>query len=190
MNKRLFLAVELPFALKRFLSGQQQVIGRRDKKIAQLSRWTSMENLHITVLFLGSVPVGRIDSLKYNLKTRLAETPAIEFELVKIALAPPHGRQARMIWAYFGADKHYLAAVKRVRAASNEFMASELKNKLKAPLPHVTLARFKRPVEKVKLNVAPFERYGWRAEEISLWESKLGGGHPVYAHLADFKLKV
>ncbi len=190
MEKRLFLAIDLPFDLKQLLVGQQKIIERHNKKIKLIARWTPVENLHITVLFLGRVLASRIDELKHNLEAELAEASVIEFELFKIDLAPPHSQPARMVWAYFESDKHYLSAVEKVRAAASGFILKEVRKASKPPLAHVTLARFKQPIKAQRLTVPELPVYGWRAKEIALWESRLGGGQVVYRQIASFKLKV
>lgn len=190
MYKRLFLAVDLPFRLKQFLIGQQKEVERQNKKIKSLVKWSPVENLHITVFFLGNIKVGDIQPLIDKLSLNLADLPALDFELTKIALAPPGGKRARMIWAYFESDRNYLRIVETVWRAVGGFILAPNRGEIKPPLPHVTIARFRQPIEQSRQPLRLVEDYNFQAKEIALWESKLGGPHSVYTQLTVFKLKI
>lgn len=187
MDKRLFLAINLPKDLKQRLFEWQQIY-QSDRRWRRFKiKWTPVDNLHITVAFLGNIAEADIDSLKNKLSLNLNNFPPVQLSFDKLSLAPPRG-QPRMIWAYFIADNKFIDLVDAVWRAAEEFVNLEMRRDIKSVYPHITLARFKQPVDRGRTQSLGSFNYIFKAEEVVLMESKLTRQRPFYYNLASFKL--
>jgi len=188
MDKRLFVAINLPVDLKLNLVKWQQAC-QADSRWRQFKiRWTPADNLHITVVFLGKIAEEQINKLTKALSLNLRSFLSFELKFNNLAWAPPRGRQARMIWTYGEAEKRFTALVNLIRQISSRFVSLETRAGI---YPHITLARLKQPVEKARqVEIKPVDllNYSFKVIKISLMESKLTINRPFYYELASFKL--
>ena len=183
MKKRLFAAIVLPADLRAELAA----FGRREAAAWSGARWTAPEDLHVTVVFFGNVEEARLPELAAALGRAAAAGRPFELEYSEITLAPPRGDRRTMIWASFAKSADFSGLAETVRRAVGPF-APEMPE-AKAPLPHATLARLKRPVQADNRHfgeVLPATRR-FAAREITLFESHLGQSGPRYRPLAVFK---
>ncbi len=188
MEKRLFLAIDLPIAFRQALAEQQRIIKRQNiKKFT--AKWTPIENLHVTVLFLGNIKADNLNDLEGRLREQLAKIPFFQLVPTNIGFAPPGKALVRMIWLYFSISQAYIKAVEACRLAAADYMSEKVKQKIKTPRPHITLARLFKPVRNSQWQKKLAGNWNWQVRDISLWESQLGGRQPVYRRLAVFKLK-
>lgn len=162
---RIFFAFEIPEEV----IGQVEKFQKKHKRLPM--RWTPVENLHATVLFVGWVQDGVSTELTQALRAycKTVLPACIRFE--KIDWAPP-GNRVRMIWLYGNAPVQFTA------------FKAELKNILEAQgigtdkdtrpfSPHVTLARMK---PRARGNLPAIEtpaEYSFVPKEVLLMESKL-----------------
>jgi len=172
---RSFVAVALPPEL-------QTRVFDTAKELATLLpsrdlRWTrKVENLHVTIKFLGSTSEERLTALGAALQRELAKLPRFRLQLHGMG-AFPSARHASVIWA--GADDvdGGLAAV----AATVETIGEEL-GFLRERRPvtgHVTVGRAKGHGVDARAALGAFvgrEFGGLTVEEIHIYESRLGGG--------------
>ena len=128
---RLFVALELPEALKRAI-GEIQV-GLRD------ARWLDADALHLTLAFIGEVD----PSARGRIEAALArvEGPTLTVELHGLGHFPHRG-PPRVVWtgASPAPELGALAASVRRELARAGFAPERRKF-----APHVTIARFRRP---------------------------------------------
>lgn len=117
---RAFIAIELPRALRARVAEHIDTL-RRELPDVRAS-WTREENLHLTLKFLGDVPVA--DIAKISSAVEAAAQTFNRFELVVSGCGafPPHG-QPKVLW--IGADPGAQGAVPK-RAARLAYKTSSL----------------------------------------------------------------
>lgn len=170
---RSFVAVPLPADV------QQAVFGIVDELAVALPgvRWSrKVENMHVTVKFLGNVDEARLDAFGAGLAAALAAVPAFPIAVRGVG-AFPSSRRANVIWA--GIDDptgglRRAAAVVEAVAAQNGMGERETRP-FRA---HVTVGRAKAPVDARRPLAGLGERRFGTAtvEALAVCESRLGGG--------------
>jgi 2'-5' RNA ligase len=170
---RSFVAVPLPAAV------QQAVFGLTDQLAAALPgvRWSrKVENMHVTVKFLGNVEEDRLAAFGADLQTALADVPAFPIAVRGMG-AFPSARRANVIWAGIddptGGLQRAAALVEAV--AAQDGVGQPETRPFRA---HVTVGRAKTPVDaRGPLAGLGERRFGAATiDSIHLYESRLGGG--------------
>lgn len=175
---RLFVAATLPETLKQELQEQLQVYEHPS------IRPVPQQNLHLTLFFLGNVPVEQLSSIKQAIRevAQRHQPFTLEFERTE---AGPKPKQPRLIWARFAAHPAY-------EALSHDLTAklSDEPPKKQKLIPHVTVARFRKdkPVPNNLFTVTAKEPLQLHVPEIALWQSELASPHPVYSVLETYPL--
>lgn len=174
---RLFLAVDLPEALRLRLFQLKQMLSRRFQVIPGF-RWMEAYSWHITVLFIGEFPRSEIPLLRKKIQQVVEGFEPFTLTPLRMDWAPPHERTTgtprfRMLWVYFQPleilDALSLALFHSVRRIH------PVLEKPRIPLlPHVTLARF----SWVRVDQLPtLERLGYYepipVRVLVLWESRV-----------------
>ncbi|GHA77103.1 RNA 2',3'-cyclic phosphodiesterase [Pontibacter akesuensis] len=147
-------------------------------------RFLPVQNLHLTLFFIGNVPQEQLTSITHRVQEVAQRHQPFILDLEQLEPGP-NRRQPRLLWARFAANPTFEALSYELSAALAQQPAKKLK-----PIPHVTLARFKKdkPVPAdlpvVELD-APLQL---PVPEIALWQSELASPHPVYSVLKHFPL--
>ena len=89
MKIRTFLALELPQTIRNKLSAHAELISGNDK--LQQIGWLPNENYHLTLVFLGNVEYGLINSLQLKLEQNLSLIKAVPFRFSEITPFPFSG---------------------------------------------------------------------------------------------------
>lgn len=164
MTKRLFVAIDLPESTARVL----------DELNPNLSgvRWTTREQLHLTLSFFGQVPQPNEEILR----ERLA---AIEFHsfflpIIGTGTFPPKG-PPKIVWTGIGSGHPHLFQIhKRVQEAA---LGAGLEPELRSWHPHITLARCRdisrQTLQPFLRKTADFDAGLIKVEEFHLYSSKL-----------------
>jgi 2'-5' RNA ligase len=147
-------------------------------------RWTPAANLHLTVRFLGHVDRG----LAEGIADRLDGTGlhAVDVRLGEVGTFR-RGRLARVVWIGLEAGSEELAVLAaRVEA---ECTAAGLEPEGRKFNAHLTLARARaRDGAVLPALPPPPQLPAWRADELILYESRLGRGGSVYEPLRRLRL--
>lgn len=165
---------------------------RRDAPEAAGLRWTSAEQWHLTLAFMGDVADRHLDDLVERLGRAAARRGPLELTVTGGGAFPSVGR-AKVLYAGLDvdgrdADLRHLAV--GTRAAAAKAGADGEGGRFR---PHVTLARLGRPADVVRW-VRLLDTYRgptWRAGEVTLVRSHLGEGprrRPRYEVLETFAL--
>jgi len=180
MLHRIFLAINLPEKIK------TELLGCKERWPELPARWTTPDNLHITLVFLGSTSDKELKNVQEITKKVAANYKTFTLFLSQIVYGPTE-RQPKMIWAKGKTSKELLSLQKDLAQAlgyQEEHLFSL----------HITLARLK---EWEFRKVAPEERPQVK-EEISLkipvsslevMESKLKRGGAEYSIIQSILLK-
>ncbi|HSZ57492.1 MAG TPA: RNA 2',3'-cyclic phosphodiesterase [Tepidisphaeraceae bacterium] len=185
---RLFLAIELPDAIRRGLAD----ISSRLRTAPDLSgcSWVRTENLHVTLKFFGEVPEATLPAICESLN-QVRLDGSIRLKASRMELLPPHG-PVRVIAAGLEGDRWRLEELHgqiEKRCADVGFPPEARKFR-----PHVTLARARRPlspgvrgeIEERTAELLPLEELV--VNDFVLMESRLKPDAAQYIPLARFKL--
>ncbi|MCM8786271.1 MAG: RNA 2',3'-cyclic phosphodiesterase [Candidatus Omnitrophica bacterium] len=182
---RTFVGIDLPENIKESL---KEVIDRL-KKIKE-AKPVKIENLHITLKFLGEVEgKGDINKIKEKLEKCALDVDSFDVEVKGIGVFPSEKR-VRVLW--IGAeDEGYLKKLnEKIEQAMNEFGFKKEKDFIS----HITIARFK-SIPNLNFIKEISEKYNeflfgkFRVISFQLFESKLMPEGPIYKVVAEFQLR-
>lgn len=158
---RLFVALEVPEPSRRDV--RRRVDGIRDR--LPRARWVDLDNLHLTLLFLGETAEADVPALAAGLREAFARCPPLEMRLSQGGTFPP-GRPARVAWVGVDAPEELATLQTGITQAAVEALGFEPEERPYHP--HVTLARCADP---------------WRREAIDKFKTALTGpvGPPFVA---------
>ncbi len=145
---RIFVAFPIfPLKAEELKAIQQQ----NSPSLANEIRWTPLRNLHVTIFFLGEVLQENIPSISKAISTVTSQTKpfTIEFEKVQLAGKLKHGG---MIWARFHKNDSYFNLSSGIYHAVKNFLLTQ--PVFKDPVPHITLARFRKETDFNKINLS------------------------------------
>ena len=185
---RLFAAVDLDDGAREAVRDLQDKLRPR---FGREIRWNGVEQLHLTLVFLGEVP-----DEKGSLATRAIgarfEQPAFDASFGGLGVFPPHGAP-RVLWVGVERGGDELVALQqataaRLAGAGFAFEAREFR-------PHLTLARWResRPSDRRRAldAAAPLAARTptvVRVDHVTLYQSRLSSRGATYASLAKGEL--
>lgn len=189
MGIRSFLAFELPVAIRE----QIRAISKELKKTALPVRWVTIDNIHLTILFLGSVDEDILSDVEEKVNMVVKGFSAFKTKLNAVGVFP-HWKRPRVIWIGLDGD------IERLSDFRNE-VQEELKvlgfMPEKRPFrPHLTLGRFKGPINRDEDIKWICERYRditsevYQLNELILYKSDLKPDGPAYTKMAMWPLKM
>jgi 2'-5' RNA ligase len=175
------------------ISLSAEVSSRLEGVIAELQRaaranWAPVENLHITLKFIGSWPEERLGELQEGL--RGVNGAGFRVRVSQLGYFPnPHHPHSLFAGVQAGPELAGLAAAVDRAAAAIGIKAEERPYR-----PHVTLARIKdaSQVRGLRARVAEmddFEFGGFDGRSFHLYESRTGPRGSVYTKLATYDLE-
>jgi len=187
---RLFVAIELPAAWRRYLAARAAELERLAPGYA---RWVAPELLHLTVVFLGEQPPAQRAAIERALRDATARQAP--FQLALGPLGHFGGAVPRVLWVGAHASGHGLEAL---HAAVGAALAAEGVAFDRKPLvAHLTLGRARpgadpavgrrlaRQLPALPLPAAPPP---FTVEALTLMRSELQPAGPRYTPLARFPL--
>lgn len=183
---RSFIAIELNKEFKEELKNIQDELKNLNLDV----RWVEINNIHLTLKFLGNVELGDLEKIKSVLKNISLLFKPFEINLSELGLFPKVDFP-RVIWVGINHGKNEL-----IRIAST--IEEELK-KLRIPseerefIPHLTLGRVRSSKNKDKLkSYLNFSKPNFpksqEIKEITLFQSELKPKGPTYTVLGSFFL--
>jgi len=191
---RIFIAINLPEEVKRDLANFY------DKWPELPAKWTSKDNLHITLEFLGDLTDVEIGDACEIIKEVAKRHKSFSINLNKVLYGPPKKMPPRMVWSE-GEKSEELADLKEDLQESLLQKVSYRPEQQGLPagrqgfIPHITLARiseweFKKfdPEERPEINEDI--DLVFTAESIEVMESELKRGGPVYIILESHNLGI
>jgi RNA 2',3'-cyclic 3'-phosphodiesterase len=149
-------------------------------------RWVPVDNLHVTLVFMGEVASELVPQLQQGLRELVATRTAFKLKLSDIS-AFPDERHGRVIW--LGVQNSI--ALRELQAECLRVLKLQgFEVEERDYRPHLTLARL-RSARNLSDVLSPFKRREFgqlSVEHVSLYESRLGGSYPVYEVLENFPL--
>lgn len=184
----MFVALAVPESVKSAIEKAQAELRRVLPEKA--ARWTKREQFHLTLRFLGNVPVSRVDDLVNACREACHPHPPLRLIAQKVGFFP-NNRMPRVVWVGIrDLDERLLTVWASIQAAVTPFTSEPPEREFTG---HVTLARLNRigrpEAAALARTAAAFEKTGfgeWTAEQLELMRSELspeGAHHSVVAEL-------
>jgi 2'-5' RNA ligase len=172
---RIFVAVDLPFQLKKSLVKVQE----RLRKLPLKAKWVEEPNLHITLIFLGEKNMDEIRRIKKILRKFCQKFESEIVRIEKIKLIPNEN------WIRVIAFEVFANELKRLQKELVERIDGDAKDL------HLTLGRVKNVFDKnevIRQTKLINFKAEFKVEEITLFESKLSPKGPNYIVIEKFPL--
>lgn len=179
---RLFVAVELPEAVRREIAGR----AARAARTLPPAKWSRADALHLTLAFLGEVEETAAAPLASALAGAVAPLPPFAARIAGAGAFPPRGG-ARVLWLGLEPAAPFEALAAAVRGAIAGCGLSFDEKPFRA---HLTVARCRTPWRESEREAA-LRTLGeagaleLRVERIALIESRLGPAGAAYTTLAE-----
>jgi RNA 2',3'-cyclic 3'-phosphodiesterase len=133
---RLFIAIEIP----REICENLQEFLKELREIAPQVKWARVENLHVTLKFLGNTEVGKLEQLQTALKMIRSPQPVtLQFRGLGFF---PNEKKPRVFWAGMDSSANLRSLAQDIDRTMHQF-GFPLEDRPFAP--HLTLARFDPP---------------------------------------------
>jgi 2'-5' RNA ligase len=189
---RLFIALPLPEAVKVSIEQSQTRLCSRISE--QSVRWTTREQFHLTLKFLGAVPSERVDALVRSVADVMNGFQPSTLCATGIGFFP-NARRPRVIWVGVRDEQGFLAKLQRkIEEATGDFTDEEPQEKF---IGHVTLGRAKeigrREAEafsKIAAELAETTFGMWTADRVEIMRSQLSPKGAAHTCLAAIPLGI
>lgn len=147
-------------------------------------RWTTAENLHVTLEFLGELNEEQLRQVQDILRTATMGRPAFNYWLDNLDGFPNLARP-KIITLKIG-EEHYASRKLRDDIFAKLF-AARLIGETHTFTPHLTIGRLKKDWAGIVFP-AKINQLTWPVERLDLFKSELRHGGPVYTLIESFKL--
>ena len=187
---RVFVAIELPERVRAKLQGPIDGL----QPLGDAIRANAVDRIHLTLHFLGHLPVSEVEALTPQLGAVAARHSRLQLSAHGVGAFPNIGR-AQVLWAGIaGPDLARLTALQRELGSTLRAAGLTIEDRFH---PHLTLARVRRPIRGSARKALTEWHARWRdasfgefaAAEVHLMRSQLGAGPPRYSTLAGFSLQ-
>jgi len=187
---RAFIAVEIPLPIRQAVNSATSDL---QKEINSLVRWVPMENMHLTLKFLGDVSPSNVDMLTQMIRAEADLFHCFDFELNGLG-SFPNLKRPRVIYIGIQAPAMLEALHRGIESASRRL---GYESEERGFSPHLTIGR-------VKQNIAPAEQQTIRralegtkidslgtarVDSLHLYKSDLQSTGSVYTKLYSAPLK-
>lgn len=188
---RLFVACEVPDEVKQAIG---EIIETLRGRSGSAVRWIRPEGVHVTLKFLGEVPVKKLPAIKLAIQEAIVGHSPFELEFSNIGTFG--GREGlRIMWVGIAGDVLRLEAL--VRAVNAALAVVGFEPERRPFRPHLTLGRVRDEIstrQRAEIEVAVGKMdvppSGWRTTQVSLMRSRLTPQGAHYDVIATFPLKV
>ena len=187
---RLFVAVPIPDETTEVV--RSLVDGVRLGPVGPGPRWVRLENLHLTLRFLGETDAALVPSVAEAVAEAFARSAAFEVVLGEAGMFP-HASRPRTLW--LGIEDGHAELQALVTALVGTLGRLGWPPESRPYRPHMTVARTDAPPLSAAIaagdalaRAAAGWRTGFRAERVGLYRSHLAPGGPRYETIADVAL--
>lgn len=144
-------------------------------------RWVPLENMHITLNFLGEVDESRLGELEILLTDAIQGFGEFELEIDHVG-AFPEERRGRVIWM---GVQNSISLRDLQRRTEDKLLAAHFLQPEKDYRPHLTVARLRSPRQLTGIlsPVKNLELGKLKVKEVILYQSTLKASFPVYTPL-------
>lgn len=190
MSIRAFIALDVPQLIQDSISKET---ARLQKSLGdKFIRWTPIQNIHLTLKFLGNIPVSHIDFLKQILIQTADSYSPFDVQIKDIA-SFPSPKLIRILWLSVFASASLTSIQTEVDGAVTKL---GYEKEARAFSPHLTIARVKKDVhpndmQKIREGLSNFQLGKidpLRVDSIHLYQSDLKREGSLYTKLFSVKL--
>ena len=188
MGIRSFLAFELPVEIREHI----RVVSKELRKMALPVRWVKVDNIHLTIVFLGSVDEDTVGDIKEKVNVAVKRFSPVKTRLSSVG-AFPHWRKPRVIWIGLNGNIERLSHLRN--ALQEELKVLGFIPEKRPFRPHLTLGRFKGPIKRNEDIQWICDRYRditsdlYQLNELILYKSDLKPDGAVYTKMATWPLR-
>ncbi|MDD5140724.1 MAG: RNA 2',3'-cyclic phosphodiesterase [Verrucomicrobiales bacterium] len=187
---RLFIAIAIPPDVRKEIGRAQGRLRRHSPPSA--IRWTRPDQFHVTLKYVGDVPLPQVAALEKSVSAACASCPVLQMKAHGVGFFPS-AQRPRVLWAGAGDDSGQLAELHRqIDAAVRPFAPAEKPERFTG---HITLGRFKPgrhgSVEKLleRATVLRDRHFGgWLAGAVEIVRSELTSTGAMHTPLASCPL--
>jgi RNA 2',3'-cyclic 3'-phosphodiesterase len=181
---RLFIAAELPPAVKEVLKGAQMRLRQGNPPV----KWVAPGAMHLTLKFLGETQTGRVPGIVAAMRSALEGRGPIGLRLEGAGAFPKLSRPS-VVWAGVGGETAELARAAADLDAALAALGFPRENRpFRA---HLTLGRVRREASADQLErlgsavyaLPRLDSVAWTVERVVLFRSELLREGPVYTQL-------
>jgi len=188
---RTFIAVEIPPHVQKKI--QQETEPLRKAIGAPLVRWVSVQNIHLTLKFLGDVSSASVDILSQMLRTEADSYPAFDMQISGVGSFPSL-RRPRVLFIGIQAPAELEALYRGIESASARL---GYESESRDFSPHLTLGRVKQDASALDqqrirhvLEETKIDSLGTaRVNSVHLYKSDLKPTGSVYTQIFSAPLK-
>ena len=188
---RLFVACEVPEETRQAITEVIEVLRARSGTAV---RWIRPEGIHVTLKFLGEVPVKQLPAIKLAVHEAVMVSSPFELEFSNIGTFG--GREGlRIMWVGIAGD--VLRLEKLVRDVNAALGVVGFQAERRPFRPHLTLGRVRDEIstrQRAEIEVAVGKMdvppATWRTNQVSLMRSRLTTTGAQYEVIATFPLRV
>ncbi|HOM33079.1 MAG TPA: RNA 2',3'-cyclic phosphodiesterase [Candidatus Paceibacterota bacterium] len=177
-SKRLFFAIDLPLEIK-----EKALKLIQKNTLPKSANLTPVENLHLTLLFLGNVLMDDISLIIKIAENVFSCYSPFDLYFKDITVAP-NKNYPRMIWLN-GEFNETIKQIKDDLEKELEYSKINFQKENRGLKIHITLCRFL--PEKFSLDPIAFPAH-FKVKEVILMESELKKPHAIYIPLKNFPL--
>ena len=187
MEIRSFLAFELPAGIREIVT---RVAGEVRKWPLEV-KWVRVENIHLTVVFMGNVKTEDLQSVKEAVQGVCLKSAPLQISLRGMGVFP-HKRNPRVLWLGLDGDVERMSHFRD--ALQKKLRPLGVKEEKKRFKPHLTLGRFRRPnkldlhLDEIIFKYKDLNSPTCRLSEFILFKSDLKPGGAVYTKMASWPL--
>lgn len=188
---RVFIAIDIPQPIRDAILANTETM--RAALPDSLVRWTADDNLHLTLKFLGDIPLNRVDSVAKSLMRTAAQTTRFALHAKGLG-SYPTSKRPRTIWIGVQPPADLVDLQEGLESA---LMKLGLEGEERPFTPHLTIGRVKQPVSpadqkalSAALEATQVGELGIiEVDSVHLYKSDLRAGGSIYTKLASAPLK-
>jgi len=183
---RTFIGVEIPFEVRKELSGFQD----RLKSVGGDIKWVRPESLHLTLKFLGDVDKNRIGDLAELIRKSIQGFKPFLASLSHTG-AFPNSRRPNVLWVGVIEGKESLQMI--AHRLNQSLISMGFEEERRKYHPHLTIGRV-RSMRKIRetvelLSSVPLKEKSFQVQELILMKSDLQSTGAIYTPLEHLKLQ-
>ena len=188
---RAFIAIDLPQHIQDSI--EKQTVRLHQTLGNQIIRWTPIQNMHLTLKFLGNIPNNHVDFLKQMLTQTADSHSAFDLQIGGIA-SFPNAKSPRALWLGIHAAAELMSIQKNVDAGASRL---GYEKEARAFSPHLTLGRVRQNIQPSDLQKirSTFDTFqlgkipSARVDSVHLYQSELHSEGSIYTKLFSALLK-
>ncbi len=186
---RLFFAIELSAEARGHVA--EHIARLQENESGRGARWNRVENLHITLKFLGEAPAARVENIACGARKVAREFAPFELSVSGAGSFPPRGA-ARVLWLGIEDENGRLAALQR--RLEDELVGEGFAREGREFNPHLTIARTNRMSAGDSRRLAQLHAEkdfaaSFEAHEFVIMRSELGANGSRYTPLHHFAFR-